>query len=456
MHRRIKRLHFVGIGGIGMSGIAELLLNLGYEVSGSDLKETELTRRLAELGAKIYYGHRPDNLGQAQVLVHSSAVKPDNPELISAKERLIPLVSRGEMLAELMRMKFGIAVTGSHGKTTTTSFIASILAHAGLDPTVVIGGRVKALGSNAKLGQSEYLVCEGDESDGSFLRLSPRVVVVTNVDAEHLDHYKDLAQLKATFRQFLELIPFYGLAVLCWDDPGVQQIAKDYSRRYTSYGLSKDAQLRAEDVQPAGFQVSFTAWHNDLELGRISLPLPGVHNVLNCLGALAVALELEIPFATVSEAMQGFAGVERRFQVKGKANGITIVDDYGHHPEEIRATLRAARSCHPGRLVVLFQPHRFSRLQALFSQFLDAFKEADLLMITDVYPAGEQPILEVNSAKLYGAIRKKGHPEVAYYPTNAELLEAAWRILRPQDMVMTLGAGDIWSVADELAGRLGG
>ncbi|MEE8449166.1 MAG: UDP-N-acetylmuramate--L-alanine ligase [Thermodesulfobacteriota bacterium] len=455
MYRRVKKLHFVGIGGIGMSGIAEVLLNLGYKVSGSDLKETGVTRRLAQLGAQVYYGHHSDNLGQAQAVVYSTAVKPDNPELVAARERLIPVVSRGEMLAELMRMKFGIAVAGSHGKTTTTSLITSILAYGGLDPTAVIGGRVKALASNAKLGQSEYLVCEADESDGSFLRLSPRIVVVTNVNAEHLDHYKDMSRLQATFRQFLDLIPFYGLAALCWDNPGVREIAKGYSRRYTTYGLSGDARLRAENVQPDGFQVNFLALLDGRELGRIRLPLPGLHNVLNCLAALAVALELEIPFPIVSEAMERFAGVERRFQVKGKRDGITIVDDYGHHPEEIKATLSAARSCHSGRLVVLFQPHRFSRLQALFPEFLDAFKEADLLMITDVYPAGEQPIAEVNSAKLYGEIKKKGHPEVSYHPNNAELLEAAWRVLRPQDMVMTLGAGDIGRVADQLAGRLG-
>lgn len=453
MYRRVKRVHFVGIGGIGMSGIAEVMLNLGYQVSGSDLKESAVTRRLKKLGARIAYGHRKENLADAQVLVYSSAVKEDNLELMAARERLIPLVPRGEMLAELMRMKYGIAVAGSHGKTTTTSLIASILAHAGLDPTAVIGGRVKAMDSNAKLGQGEFLVCEADESDGSFLRLCPTMVVVTNIDAEHLDYYHHVEQLEACFRQFIELVPFYGLAVVCWDHPRVRKVLTGYRRRFASYGLSPEAQFSASEVKFCGFKTVFQPSIAGRKMGPVELPLTGFHNVLNALAAMAVASELEVKFPMVREALEGFSGVERRFQIKGQARGIVVVDDYGHHPEEIKATLSSAKRCERNRTVVIFQPHRYTRTQALFNDFLDAFKDADILLITDIYPAGEEPIPGVRAELLVEELKGRGKA-ATYLPDKAEMVAKAVNLLKPGDLVITLGAGDIWTVADELVKRL--
>ena len=439
-----------------MSGIAEVLLNMGYQVSGSDLKESPITRRLQRLGARVYYGHDPENLGDAQVVVYSSAVREVNPELMAAQERMIPIVPRGEMLAELMRMKYGIAVAGSHGKTTTTSLIASILSHAGLDPTAVIGGKVHAFGSNAKVGKGEVWVCEADESDGSFLKLSPVIAVVTNIDPEHLDHYHSLDELKAAFRQFLEKVPFYGLVVACWDHSGVREVLKGFSRRLVTYGLSQEARFRAEGIKTTFFQTSFNLYHQGENLGRLKLDMPGRHNVLNCLSAIAVAWELEVSFQVIREAVEEFEGVERRFQLKGEVGGITFIDDYGHHPEEIKATLRAVREGHQGRIVVLFQPHRYTRTQILFDYFLEAFSDADLLIMTEIYPAGEDPIAGVTALKLAQEIGRLGRPQVIYLPDREQMLDEAVNLLQPGDLVITLGAGDIWTVGEAILERLKG
>lgn len=454
MLRRVKTVHFVGIGGIGMSGIAEVMLNLGFEITGSDLRESDTTRRLVKLGAKVYLGHHPENLGEPQVVVYSSAVKADNPELLAARARRVPVVARGEMLAELMRMKYGIAVTGAHGKTTTTSLITAVLAGAGLDPTAVIGGKVRAMGSNAKLGKGKLLVCEADESDGTFLKMSPTVVVMTNIDAEHLDHYRNIEEISATFRQFVEKIPFYGYAVICWDDPRLRALMEGFEHRYLSYGLHPEATFRAEEVTVEGFSSRFTVYRGGERLGRVRLVLPGLHNVVNCLAAIAVAAEEGVGFKQIGEALRSFGGVERRFQVKGNVAGITVVDDYAHHPQEIKATLRAARGCTRNRVMALFQPHRYTRMKALFDQFAGAFEDVDVLLVTDIYPAGEEPIPGVEAVRLVEAMLKNGKNRVAYIPDRELMLERACQMLAPGDLAITLGAGDIWSLSDALVERL--
>lgn len=448
--RKYNRIHFVGIGGSGMSGIAELLLNLGYRVSGSDIAESDLTRRLASLGARIYKGHSPSNVGDADVVVYSSAVKPDNPEIVEAKERGIPVIRRAEMLAELMRLKYGIAVAGAHGKTTTTSMIAHILAHAGLDPTAVIGGKVQGLGSGAKMGQGDYLVAEADESDGSFLRLTPTITVVTNIDREHLDHYRDLRHIQDTFVEFVNRIPFYGAAVLCLDDPHIPGILNRLERRVITYGLSPQADIQAHNIGHHGTTSSFSVFKDRCCVGELTIPVPGRHNVLNALAAVGVAMELEVPFQKIQEAMAGFKGIERRFQVKGVVNGITLVDDYGHHPTEIRATLSAAKMSWGKRLVVIFQPHRYTRTYHLFEDFLTAFHDADLLFLLDIYPAGEEPIEGITSKVLWRAIKEAGHREAVYLEDRGELIKEVTKRLCPGDVVITLGAGDVWKVGEEL------
>jgi UDP-N-acetylmuramate--alanine ligase len=451
---KIKNIHFVGIGGIGMSGIAEVLLNLGYRISGSDAKETEVTRRLQALGCDIHYGHRRENVKEADVVVVSSAIRPNNPEIEVAEERLIPIIPRAEMLAELMRMKVGIAIAGTHGKTTTTSLIATILGAAGLDPTVVIGGRLNSIGSNAKLGQGELLVAEADESDGSFLKLMPTIAVVTNIDPEHLDYYQGIEEIKEAFLHFLNKIPFFGLAVLCLDHPHIQSLLPKLKKRFTTYGLTTQADFQAREIEYDELSTTFDVLYQRKEIGRLGIRMPGLHNVYNALAAVATAFELDIPFEVVQEALRDFGGIQRRFQVKGEKKGILIVDDYGHHPVEIMATLKAAKTGWKRRIIAVFQPHRYTRTHALFQEFLTAFYDADVLILTDIYAAGEERIDGVEAKALFEGIREYGHKDVTYLPDKKEIVNHLVRIMVPGDMVITLGAGDIWQVAEEMVRRL--
>jgi UDP-N-acetylmuramate--alanine ligase len=451
---KIQHIHFVGIGGIGMSGIAEVLLNLGYTISGSDIKETEVTRRLQELGCDISYGHRKENLKEADVVVVSSAIRQDNPEVEVAEQRLIPVIPRAEMLAELMRMKVGIAIAGTHGKTTTTSLIATVLAAGGLDPTVVIGGRLNSLGSNARLGQGDFLVAEADESDGSFLKLMPTIAVVTNIDPDHLDHYSGIDEIKEAFLSFLDKIPFFGLAVLCLDHPNIQSLIPRLKKRFTTYGLTSQADFQAKEIEFDGLSTSFDVLHQNHEIGKLKLRMPGLHNVYNALATIATAFELDIPFRVVQEGLSDFSGIQRRFQIKGEKKGILVVDDYGHHPAEIMATLRGARTGWKRRIVAVFQPHRYTRTKALFQDFLTAFYDADVLIITDIYPAGEDRIEGVEAKSLFEGLREYGHKSVTYLSDKKEIVDHLLHTIVPGDMVITLGAGDIWQVADELMKRL--
>lgn len=437
-----------------MSGIAEVLLNLGYEVSGSDLAEAETTHRLQRLGAQIFIGHRPENLQEADVVVISSAIRLDNPEVMAAQRRLIPVITRAEMLAELMRMKYGIAIAGTHGKTTTTSLIATVLAQAGFDPTAVIGGKLNIFGSNAKLGQGEILVAEADESDGSFLQLSPIIAVVTNIDPEHLDYYGDLSRVQEAFLQFINKIPFYGLAVLCRDSANLQALLPRVRKRFVTYGLSEEANFWAKNISYHELHTKFTALEGRQELGEIVLRMPGLHSVYNALATLATATELDIPFPVVRQALSAFSGVQRRFEIKGEFSGIMIVDDYGHHPAEIKATLRAAKEGWQRRTIVLFQPHRYTRTRDLFKEFLTAFQDADLLFLTGIYPAGEDPIPGITAQGLYEGIKGYGHKQVNLIIDKNEIPGQLLPHLKKGDMVITLGAGDIWKVGGELIKRL--
>ena len=454
-NKKVK-VHFVGIGGIGMSGIAELLLNVGYRVSGSDLKESDITKRLASLGGSVVAGHRAENVAaDVDVVVTSSAVRKNNPEVVAAKDRGIPVIPRAEMLAELMRLKEGVAIAGSHGKTTTTSLIATVLAHAKLDPTAVVGGKLNALGSNAKLGKGQLMVVEADESDGSFLRLSPAIAVITNVDPEHLDYYGTVEALQQAFVDFADRVPFYGLAVLCVDHPVVQHLIPRIGKRHTTYGLSPQAEWRADDIRHAPFQSRFMVSHKGKQEGEVTLRMVGAHNVLNALACCAVSHELGIPFKVTAEALGDFAGVQRRFTVRGEVNGITVVDDYGHHPAEIRATLAGARASFPQRRIVCaFQPHRYTRTRDLLGEFATAFNDADLLLLTEVYAASEDPIPGVTGAKLHEAVKACGHRDAAF-AERAELARRLREKVRPGDLVITLGAGDITHVGEELLGLLG-
>jgi len=456
MYRRgkIQRIHFVGIGGSGMSGIAEVLLNLGYHIAGSDLRETEVTRRLQSLGCEIHYGHRKENVKEADVVVVSSAVRPGNPEIEAAEQKLIPVIPRAEMLAELMRMKVGVAIAGTHGKTTTTSLIATILAAGGLDPTVVIGGRLNSIGSNARLGQGDFLVAEADESDGSFLKLIPTIAVVTNIDPEHLDYYKGIEVVKEAFLGFLNKIPFFGLSVLCLDHPNIQSLIPRLKKRFVTYGLTTQADFQAKEIVFEGLSTTFDVVHQRREVGRLRLQMPGLHNVYNALAAVATAFELEISFQTVQETLRDFGGIQRRFQVKGEKKGILVVDDYGHHPVEIMATLKAARTGWERRIVAVFQPHRYSRTQSLFQDFLTAFYDADVLLLTDIYPAGEDPIEGVGAKAMFEGIREYGHKDVTYLTDKKEIVDHLLRIVMPGDLVITMGAGDIWQVSETLMNRL--
>ncbi len=457
MYGKIEKIHFVGIGGIGMSGIAEVLLNLGYKVSGSDLRGSETTERLAALGAEIGIGHQAENLQNVDVVVISSAVNDDNPEVVEARRLHVPVIPRAEMLAELMRMKYGIAIAGTHGKTTTTSMAASILGHAGIDPTIVIGGKLNAIGTNARLGQGKFLLAEADESDGSFLVLSPTIAVVTNIDADHLDHYSGIDEIKETFVEFINRVPFYGLAVLCLDDPNIRDVLPLVKKRYLTYGLSAQADIRATHVRHNGFMTSFVAHYKGYRLGEISFPMPGPHNVLNAMACIGVALELDIPFIAIQEGFARFGGVGRRFQVKGELGGIMVVDDYGHHPAEIKATLAAARQGWPERrIVAAFQPHRYSRTHELFTDFVAAFSDADVLILTDVYAAGEQPIEGATSERLARELRRHGQKDVTWLADREKIPGQLAGIVREGDIVITLGAGNIWQQGEALVKLLQG
>jgi UDP-N-acetylmuramate--alanine ligase len=455
MYRKGLRIHFVGIGGIGMSGIAELLLNLDYTVSGSDLRKSDTTDRLEKLGATIRVGHESGNVPEdGHVVVISSAVKADNPEVREAHRRKIPVIPRAEMLAELMRMKYGIAIAGTHGKTTTTSMVATILASAGWDPTAVVGGKLNSLGSNAKLGQGDFLVAEADESDGSFLKLSPTVAVVTNIDPEHLDFYSGIGQIKETFLSFVNKVPFYGFSVLCIDHPNVQDLLPSVEKTFVTYGFSAHADYRAEGVVPGDMGNRFRIVRRGEPLGEVSLMAPGRHNVSNALAAAAVASELGVPFEGIRKGLADYRGVARRFQVKGEFGGVTVVDDYGHHPAEIRATLAAAREVWPDRRIVVgFQPHRYSRTQALFRDFLSAFHDANELVVFDVYAAGEQPIEGATGERLCEAIREHGHKGARYAGKATEATDEVARALRPGDIFLTMGAGDVWKLGESLLPR---
>jgi UDP-N-acetylmuramate--alanine ligase len=454
--RNFQRIHLVGIGGIGMSGIAEVLLTLGYSVSGSDVKHSPITERLAGLGARIWEGHRAEQVEGAHVVVMSSAVKPDNPEIVEAHRQKIPVIPRAEMLAELMRLKYGIAISGAHGKTTTTSMTASVLAAAGLDPTFVVGGRVNQAGTTARLGKGEYMVVEADESDRSFLFLAPVVAVVTTIDREHLDHYHSLEEIKDVFTEFVNRVPFYGAVILCLDEPNVQAILPRVKRPVLTFGTSSQADLVISDVELRGLASEFRLSYRgeDLGLFRINTP-PGVHNVRNAAAAAAVALYLNIPADLIREGLEKFTGVGRRFEIKSQANGITLIDDYGHHPAEIRATLEAARVCGYRRLLVLFQPHRYSRTQHLWSDFCRAFNQADALVLTDIYAASEAPIEGVTGAALAEAIRAAGHKQVMHCASMQDAIELLLKEARQGDAVLTIGAGSVGRASDELAMLLG-
>ena len=455
-----RRIHFVGIGGIGMSGIAEVLLNLGYTVSGSDLSESETTRRLAALGAQIAYGHRAEQVTpEIDVVVISSAVTYANPEVVRARELMIPVIPRAEMLAELMRLKYGIAVAGTHGKTTTTSLVAAVLARAHLDPTMVIGGKLNVLGSNARLGQGRFLVAEADESDGTFLLLSPTIVVVTNIDPEHLDFYGDMERVKAAYLEFINRVPFYGRAVLCLDSVNVRALLPQVRKRFVTYGSSPEAEFTARDLTVSGLTTRCEVWHGEERLGELCLNLPGRHYALNALSVVVVARELGIPFAQVQDALRSFTGIQRRFEVKGQVEGVTVIDDYAHHPAELRATLRAAREgiCQEGgrRLVTLFQPHRYTRTRDLLNEFLSAFDDADVVVLTEIYAAGEEPIPGVSGESLYRALKKRGHADVRFVPHKEDLVAAALELVQAGDVVLTLGAGDIYRTGRALLDQLG-
>jgi len=433
-----------------MSGIAEVLHNLGYRISGSDVKESEITKRLQGLGIQVFIGHAPENVQGADVVVRSSAVPQDNPEVVSAKQRLIPVIPRAEMLAELMRMKYGVAVAGTHGKTTTTSMAAAVLAKGGLDPTIVIGGRLNSLGTNAKLGKGDFLVAEADESDGSFLKLSPTIAVVTTIDAEHLDFYRDVEHIRETFLQFINKIPFYGSAILCFDQPNIRSLLPRVEKRFITYGVRSQADLMAREIVLKGMGSEFTVFLKHHSLGRVRLQMPGIHNVSNALAAIAVGLELDIPFQRIAEALQEFTGVGRRFEVKGEVNGVVVVDDYAHHPAEIQATLAAAKDGFGRRTVVIFQPHRYTRTQALLPEFFPAFSRADVLIVTEIYPAGEPVIPGISGRLIAEGVKRHGHKHVTFIQEKEEIPERLLGLVQPGDLVLTMGAGDIWKVGEEL------
>jgi UDP-N-acetylmuramate--alanine ligase len=468
MFAKIQRIHFVGIGGIGMSGIAEVLLNLGYKVSGSDLKTSAVTQRLAGLGAMTFEGHRAENIAGAEVVVTSSAISAENPEVTEAHKLHIPVIQRAEMLAELMRLKYGIAVAGMHGKTTTTSMVAAVLAAGGLDPTVVVGGRVDAMGSNARLGKSQYLVAEADESDRSFLKLSPILSVVTNIDREHMDCYRNMRDVKKTFLEFMDRVPFYGMIVACNDDPLLRRLLPEVQRRTVTYGTKRGSdflikfsqagesqnphfsQNRGEVGHPMNrFHVSF----QKKDLGEFTLHVPGMHNVLNATAAIAVGVGLDIEVDAIRRGLDQFRGVDRRFQLKGRARGVSVIDDYGHHPTEIKATLAAARQCGFGKVHVIFQPHRYTRTRDLMEEFASAFADADSLTVLDIYAASEKPIEGISGEALANRIREQSGKPVQYANSFAEAVNAA-AAAQEGDMILTLGAGSVSQLGPMILDKL--
>ncbi|HTS62257.1 MAG TPA: UDP-N-acetylmuramate--L-alanine ligase [Candidatus Acidoferrales bacterium] len=455
MFFRPQHLHFTGIGGIGMSGIAEVLLNLGYRISGSDVKLSPITDRLSGMGARVFEGHAASNIEGARALVVSSAVDEQNPEVQEARRLQIPVIPRGELLAELMRLKYGIAVAGSHGKTTTTSMTATILNYAGLDPTVVVGGRVGTMGgSNARVGKSDFLVVESDESDGSFLKLAPIIAVVTNVDREHLDHYPSLEAIRSAFIEFVNKVPFYGAVIVCLDDPNVQGLLPEIRRRTITYGTTAQADLEATEMTCGPFASDFRVRHGASDLGSFHLRIPGRHNVLDAMAAIAVALELEVKPDVIRDALATFSGVDRRFQLRGTERGVTVVDDYGHHPTEIRATLESARLCGFRRIHVLFQPHRYTRTFHLMDEFARSFHQADSVFVMDIYAASEKPIEGVTAEALVERIRQFGHRGVEYVGSLDNGVDAMVRAAGEGDLALTLGAGSVTQAADRILAKL--
>jgi UDP-N-acetylmuramate--alanine ligase len=469
MFAKIQRIHFVGIGGIGMSGIAEVLLNLGYKVSGSDLKNSPVTQRLSGLGAMIFEGHGAENVSGSEVVVTSSAISAENPEVARAHELHIPVIQRAEMLAELMRLKYGIAIAGMHGKTTTTSMVAAVLAAGGLDPTVVVGGRVDAMGSNARLGKSQYLVAEADESDRSFLKLSPILSVVTNIDREHMDCYRNMRDVKKTFVEFMDRVPFYGMIVACNDDPLLRRLLAEVQRRTVTYGTRKGSDFQVKIPTPAAQNAPrvghpdsydpqprsrFTVHYREQDLGEFTLHVPGVHNVLNATAAIAVGIGLDVSVNAIRSALDQFRGVDRRFQLRGVVAGVSVIDDYGHHPTEIRATLAAARQCGFRRVHVIFQPHRYTRTRDLMEEFARAFSDADSLFVLDIYAASEKPIEGINSEALAQKIREKTVKVGRYASSAAEAIEAAAAVAEEGDMILTLGAGSVSQLGPMILERL--
>jgi len=453
MFAKIQRIHFVGIGGIGMSGIAEVLLNLGYKVSGSDLRRSSVTDRLSGFGATVFEGHSATNIAGAEVVVTSSAINTGNPEVEEARRLHVPVIQRAEMLAELMRLKYGIAIAGMHGKTTTTSMVAAVLAAGGLDPTVVVGGRVDAMGSNARLGRSQYLVAEADESDRSFLKLSPILAVVTNIDREHMDCYRGMHDVKRAFLDFMDRVPFYGMVVACNDDPVLRSLFAKVRRRMVSYGTRKDSDFRitlrraswggSHSRPPVPPRCSFVVHYRGNDLGEFRLHVPGVHNVRNATAAIAVGIGLDIPVPQIQEALENFRGVDRRFQVRGQAGGVTVIDDYGHHPTEILATLAAAKECGYRKICVIFQPHRYTRTRDLMDEFATAFADADSLIVLDIYPASEQPIEGITGEALTQRIREMGGRPAEYASSSEVAVTTATANAHEGDMILTLGAGSV-------------
>ncbi len=448
MFESYRVIHFVGIGGIGMSGIAELLHNLGYEVTGSDVKESDTTKRLRGLGLTVYIGHKVENVNGAHVVVISSAVKYNNPEVVAAKERQIPVIPRVEMLAELCRLKYSILIAGAHGKTTTTSLVAELLTEAIMDPTVVIGGRLKATGANAMLGKGEFIIAEADESDGSFLKLSPSIAVATNIDNEHMDYFGTLDNLKEAFVSFLDKVPFYGTSIVCIENEHVREILPLLHRRYITYGFTPEADIYAYSVRQKGFTMEFDVVVKGKDLGMFSTPVIGMHNVLNVVAAIGVGMELKIPVETIRKALSGFKGIQRRFEFKGEKSGIKVFDDYGHHPTEIKAVLEAARMSIDKRIFVVFQPHRYSRTHNLMSEFAESFVNADELAVMDIYPAGEKPIEGVSSEKLVKHVQKY-NKSVWHEADEQALMKKLRKKMRSGDMLITLGAGNVYRIAEK-------
>ncbi len=460
MYKRYKSIHFIGIGGIGMSGIAQVLQTLGCRVTGSDMRASEATERLSAMGIGITIGHRPENIKDAQVVVISSAIGSENPEAMEALRQGVPVIPRAEMLAELGRLKYGILVAGSHGKTTTTSLIATILAKAGLDPTVVIGGRLNALGSNARLGQGEFLVAEADESDGSFLKLSPTIAVVTNIDREHMEFFKSMHALRGAFLEFMGKVPFYGLCVVCIEDARLKELVPDIKRRTLTYGFSGDAGLRAANVEKGAMSIAYDVFLKGKKLFRVGLPFPGDHNVLNSLAAIGVALELDVNPDAIRDGLQAFQGIGRRLELKGRPSGVSVYDDYGHHPTEVRATLRSLREgIGQARLFVVFQPHRYTRTRDLMEEFAVSFGDADHLLLLDIYAAGERPLEGITSEALFELMKRqageKAGPAARYVGQIDKALEHLLESVAPGDVVLSLGAGDVWKVSDGLVRKLG-